>query len=192
MNESRAKWDKIYAGREAVWPEPNPVLAENQHLLPAGGVALDLACGMGGNALFLARQGLESHAWDVSAVAIERVQHLADEKGLDLTGEVRDITSKPPAADSFDVIVVCHFLERSIMPQLIAALRPGGVFFYQTFTRHRVAGRGPGNDAYRLEANELLRIFSDFHVLFYREECDTGDLSAGGLRDEAMIVAMKR
>lgn len=190
MNDTKTKWDRIYQGREGPPARPSRVLMENAHLLPEGGRSLDLACGLGGSALFLAERGFESHAWDVSEVAIDRLVANAGELGLAVHGAVRDIVSDPPDEAAFDVIAVAHFLDRAIVPALISALRPGGLVFYQTFTRHRVLGSGPKNDDFRLADNELLGMFSGLRLLVYREEGVQGDLTKG-LRDEAMIVAQK-
>jgi len=191
MNDTRKKWDRIYQGTEGPPAHPCRVLVENEHLLPTGGTSLDLACGLGGSALFLADREFESHAWDVSQVAIDRLTARATKLGLSLHGAVRDIVMEPPGESVFDVIVVSHFLDRGIVPALIAALRPGGLIFYQTFTRHRVLGGGPQNDDFRLADNELLRLFAGLRLLIYREEGIQGD-TAKGLRDEAMIVAQQR
>jgi SAM-dependent methyltransferase len=166
------------------------VLVENSYLLPAGGVALDLACGLGANACLLARCGLDTVGWDYSRVAIDALTELAITTGLSLQGEVRDAIADPPQPGSFDVIVVSHFLERSLAPSLEAALRRGGLLFYQTFTRIRVDDGGPSNPAFRLDGNELLGLFSGLRVLVYREEGRVGDIRQG-FRNEAMLVAQK-
>jgi len=145
---------------------------------------------LGGSALFLAERGFESHAWDVSQVAIDRLADRGKELGLEIDGAVRDIVMEPPGEGAFDVIAVSHFLDRRIVPALISALRPGGIIFYQTFTRHRVLGGGPQNDDFRLADNELLQLFSGLRLLVYREEGIQGDTTRG-LRDEAMIVAQR-
>ncbi len=186
----RNKWDARY--RDAAGPgAPARVLAENVHLLPATGDALDLACGLGANALLLAERGLAVSAWDISPVAIERLQAVADERQLPLQTQVRDVARQPPAPESFDVIVVSHFLERALAPTLVAALRPGGLLFYQTFTREGAGNRGPSNPAFRLGPNELLTLFADLRLVLYREEADIGD-PAMGLRGEAMLVGRCR
>ena len=190
MNDTRIKWDRIYQGKEGPPAHPCSALVENEHLLPVGGTSLDLACGLGGSAMFLAERGFESHAWDVSQVAIDLLAARATELGLNPHGAVRDIVTEPPDESAFDIIVVSHFLDRGIVPALIAALRPGGLIFYQTFTRHRVLGGGPKNDDFRLADNELLRLFAGLRLLVYREEGVQGDM-AKGLRDEAMIVAQR-
>jgi 2-polyprenyl-3-methyl-5-hydroxy-6-metoxy-1,4-benzoquinol methylase len=184
-----AKWDARY--RDAAGPSgPAWVLSENLHLLPRRGSALDLACGLGANALLLARHGLDTSAWDISAVAIERLRLAAAEQGLRVRAAVRDLLAAPPEPERFDVIVVSHFLERSLTPALSAALRPGGLLFYQTFTRTRVDDTGPRTDAFRLADNELLRLFAPLLLVVYREEGTLGDPSRG-LRNEAALVACK-
>lgn len=165
------------------------MLVQNRHLLPARGVALDLACGLGGNALLLAQAGLEVSAWDLSPVAIERLQGVAYRLGLsNLYAEVRDVQRQPPPGERFDVITVSHYLERRLIPALINALKPGGLLFYQTFTRIAVTDRGPVNTAFRLADNELLGLFRELAIRFYREENRLGDPNKG-YRDVAMLVA---
>ncbi|NIR61854.1 MAG: class I SAM-dependent methyltransferase [Gammaproteobacteria bacterium] len=187
---TREEWDRRHreAGEEP--PQPARVLAENVHLLPVHGRAADLASGLGANARLLARRGLETWAWDLSGVAIERLARASAAEGLALRAEQRDIVARPPEPGTFDVICVVRFLERALFPALIAALRPGGLLFYQTFTRERVSDCGPSRDAFRLERNELLGLAGDLIVRVYREEGTAGDTSRGW-RDEAMLVAQK-
>lgn len=191
MEDARGKWDAIYSGRPGGIPgNPSRVLVENRHLLPADGDALELACGLAGNALLLARQGLRTRAWDISAVATARVAEYAREQALPLTAETRDLLRDPPPPSEWDVIAVAHFLDRGLFPHIVAALRPGGLLFYQTFTRARIGDAGPSNPEFRLAAGELLVLCAGLEVLVYREEGLIGDLGKG-LRDEAMIVARR-
>ncbi|MEW8321342.1 MAG: methyltransferase domain-containing protein [Candidatus Thiodiazotropha taylori] len=186
----RIKWDQRYADEEKV-ARPAEVLLSNAHLLPEQGSALDLACGLGGNALFLAQRGFTVEAWDLSSVAIQRLAQGAGQLKLNnLHARVRDVQSQPPQTEQFDVIVVSYFLERSLIPTLIQALKPGGLVFYQTFTRQAVSSEGPQNPAFRLADQELLQLFSQLQVRVYREEGRLGDLSLGS-RDVAMLVAQK-
>ena len=185
----RIRWDARYREGGADGAAAR-VLAENVHLLPASGVALDLACGTGGNAMLLAARGLEAHAWDISPVAIERVRARAEREGLAVDAVVRDVEEAPPEAGSFDVIVVSRVLERGVAPRLVAALRPGGLLFYQTFVRDKVADVGPSNPVYLLEDNELLRLFFGLRVRVYRDEGRVGG-STHGFRNEAMLVGEK-
>ena len=183
-------WNARYAAPAAAPPRVAPVLQENAHLLPPTGRALDLACGRGGNALFLARRGFETEAWDISDVAVAALSDLAAGEGLNLQAQVRDVSKAPPEPESFDVIVVSRFLDRDLVPAIANSLRPGGILFYQTFTREAVSQAGPSNPAYRLSPNELLRLFSGLRILVYREEGRQGDIRQG-FRDEAMLVALR-
>jgi tellurite methyltransferase len=185
----RAKWDERYTQTDRV-PSPAMVLADNLHLLPPAGKALDLACGLGANALFLVGQGMETTAWDLSPVAIKGLEARAKACGLPVRAEVRDVQLHPPAAGTFDVVVVSHFLDRDLMPAIAAALRPGGLLFYQTFTREAVTDCGPSNPAFRLETNELLRLAGRLVIRVYREEGLLGDTSHG-TRDVAMLIAQR-
>ena len=171
-------------------PEPALVLKENQHLLPAAGAALDLACGLGGNALYMSRKGLKVSAWDYSPVAIDKLTQLAETEDLNIQTSVRDIVQDPPEAESFDVIVVSHFLDRSVNQTLIAALKPDGILFYQTYTKNKVINTGPDNPDYLLLEGELLDMFKALKVRVYREEGGCGNIKKG-LRNEALFIGQK-
>lgn len=185
----KTKWNERYAGSSEIAP-PSLVLTENAHLLPDQGRALDLACGLGGNALFLAREGLTTTAWDISSIAIEKLQAACQSQSLTVTAEVRDVVIEPPSKNSFDVIVVSRFLDRTIIQALVDALAPGGLVYYQTFIVDRVADTGPGNPEFLLNTNELLQLFNSLTVRVYREEGRQGEREKG-FRNEAMLVAQK-
>jgi tellurite methyltransferase len=185
----QAKWDRIYAG-DRPYPEPARVLSENAHLLPRCGAALDFACGLGGNALFLASRGLTTHAWDISPIAIRTLERFARESGVSIQADVRDVETEPLAPQGFDVVVVSRFLERRLAGSIMRLLSPGGLLFYQTFTRTKAAEAGPRNPAYLLGDNELLRLFAALHLCVYREEGLVGDVSKG-FRNEAMLVGQR-
>ena len=98
--------------------------------------------------------------------------------------------AQPPPPDRYDVIVVSRFLERGLFPALSAALRQGGLLFYQTFVFDKDPTIGPGNPDYLLHTNELLALARGLTVRAYREEGMVGDLTQG-MRNEAMLVAQK-
>ena len=189
--QARGKWNRRYSQAPSGPPRACAVLREYAFLLPAAGQALDLACGRGGNALFLARRGLRAHAWDISEEAIGTLAREAGAAGLGLQVEVRDVQESPPAPGTFDVICVSFYLERGLCGALIEALRPQGLLFYQTFLREQVTQEGPGNPAYRLGPGELLGLFAPLHVLAYQELGRVGD-PGQGVRDTAWLVAQRR
>lgn len=183
------KWNARYQEPDRQ-PSPCRVLLENDHLLPVTGKSLDLACGLGGNALLLAERGFDSVAWDLSPVGIDRLRAIARERGLPVRAEVHDLATGILPESGFHVIVVSRFLERPLFPVLFDALLPGGLLFYQTYTRERVGDKGPKGETFRLGTNELLDLCRPLRILLYREEGRVGDL-ARGCRDEALLVGMK-
>lgn len=189
----RDKWDKIYL-RQAAAPEPAYVLSNYRRLLPKQGRALDLACGLGGNAILLAKNGLQTCAWDISPVAISKLLARATEEKLNIDAAVRDAVKDPPSPESFDVIVVSRFLARENMPQIIAALRQNGLLLYQTFTaadRAADRARGPSNPAYRLGKNELPQLCRELDIIIYTEP---GLITGGNpqLQDQALLIGRRR
>jgi len=184
------KWNERY---RAAKDEPTAcyALREFTHLLPKTGDALDLACGRGGNALLLAKQGLQTQAWDLSSVAIEHLQTIADTEKLNIQASVHDVEKEPLQENSFDVIVVSYFLERKLIPSLLKALKPNGLLFYETFIAEKTKGIGPSNPNFLLGENELLNLCSELQILTYREEGMVGDMEKGQ-RNVAMLVAQKR
>lgn len=123
--------------------------------------ALDLACGRAGNAYLLAQRGFSVSAWDISDAVIDQIRQ--QQPALIDYAAVRDVSRHPPEPESFDVIVVSRFLDRSICSAIARALKPDGVLFYQTFVH------GLSNPDYLLAPNELLTLFSELHTLEYHE-----------------------
>ena len=121
-------------------------------------------------------------------MAIERLTALAKARGLPVEAAVRDVIAEPPPPGSFELILVAHFLDRGLAPAIAAALRPGGVLFYQTFSREMVSACGPSDSTYRLAPNELLGLFPGLIVRAYRDEGRLGDTTRG-TRDLALLVA---
>jgi len=118
MDKVEDKWNRIYSehqrpGRAAA------VLTDNSNILPVTGVALDLACGLGSNSLFLAARGLEVHAWDISTVAISCLAKHADSQGLNIQTRVLNITASVLPIDSYDLIVISHYLDRTLPPAIL-------------------------------------------------------------------------
>lgn len=184
------KWNTIYARQTNPSLIPASVLAEHTFLLPETGMALDLACGLGANALLLAEWGLEVQAWDISAVAVEKVQQLAAEKGLEITAKQVAIQKNSLPENSFDVIVITRFLDRTLSHEIIAALKLGGLLFYQTYTLQKITDSPPHNPDFLLAENELLSLFSPLKVIFYQEHGLVGYMEQGE-RNEALFIGQK-
>lgn len=179
-NSIASKWNARYAWSGDPVPAPAAVLSQGERWLPNPSLglyaALDLACGRAGNGEWLGARGFRVTAWDISDNAINSIR---SRRGSHIhIAERRNIQADPPDPLSFDVIVVSRFLDRQLCPMISAALKAGGVLFYQTFTK------GLNNPNYLLRPGELPRLFSELTVLDYHET----DLDAAG-KAEARLVA---
>lgn len=187
--KSQEKWDRIYNKADAsVAPSACEVLTEYQHLIPSSGSALDIACGLGGNSLFLAERGFNVTAIDISAVAIERIEAYQNARIQTRCCAIDRAALKDLCCD---IIVVSRYLDRQICSALIDSLLPGGLLFYQTFTQEKaIPGAGPSNPEFLLSANELLSLFAGLKVLAFTDQGKVGTLTLG-FRNQSYLVAQK-
>jgi SAM-dependent methyltransferase len=128
----RSDWNARYAGCELVWgAEPNRFLAAELGGVEARGSALDLACGEGRNAIWLASRGWRVTAVDFSQVAIERARRLAARQGVRVAWLCDDVTSFEPPQGAFELVVIAYLQlpmaeRRGVLAHAASALSPGG------------------------------------------------------------------
>lgn len=162
----RQRWDDKWADTQMESFEPRPLLVRHR-VLQSGGRALDLACGPGHNALWLAERGYRVWGLDISGVAIRAARQSARRRGLAAraTFQEMDLADWRPEADHFDLVCVFRFLDRSLFPRIGRCLRPGGLLFYET--RHVGWRRShPGASLrYLLRRGELAAAFGGWTVL---------------------------
>jgi SAM-dependent methyltransferase len=174
-------------GHEHSSPAASAWLVMNRAHLPASGRALDLACGRGRNAVWLAEQGFQTTAIDRNPSAVGDLSELAQRDRLPLTALAMDLEADAVTlgAALYDVVVVVHYLHRPLFPALLATLRPGGVLVYETFTVAQAARGRPTNPAFLLEPGELARLVAPLEILAARE----GDYEG---RMVSSVVAIRR
>ena len=126
-----ASWDRRYEGRELVWTaEPNRFLvAETETLVP--GRAIDLACGEGRNAIWLAERGWQAVGTDFSEVGLQKARELANRRGVKVQWVAADLLDYRPDPRAFDLVLVFYLqvpaAERRPMLEAAAeAIAPGG------------------------------------------------------------------
>jgi SAM-dependent methyltransferase len=165
---------------------PTSWLVDHAHVLPTSGTALDVACGRGRHAIWLAEHGLTVRAVDRDADAIETLAAEARNRGLAIRAELCDLEGSDPALghETTDVIVVVHYLHRSLFPSLIRALRTDGLLVYETFTQAQAKRGKPTNPAFLLAPGELLELIAPLEVISAREGVFDG-------RDVASVLARK-
>ncbi|MBI3271801.1 MAG: class I SAM-dependent methyltransferase [Planctomycetes bacterium] len=176
----RARWNRKYAdpafrGAHA----PNQRLAAAAASLPPG-LALDLACGLGENALAVARAGHRVVALDLSDTGLARARVAVTELevgagvGGGVGARVRfvhgDVLRPPLRTGLWDLVSCAYFLDRALFPWIRAAVRPGGAVFYETFTEARLRLQPDFPRRFCLRPGELPELFRDWEVLSSRED----------------------
>jgi len=199
----QVRWDRQHAaghGSDHASGFLKEILLSDSWSIPRGR-ALDIATGKGRNAIFLAEQGFDVVAIDVSPVALDEARRRAAVKSLwsaskpvapSNTPAGRNPEREPRAkagdrvegsiswqqADlerielpeaTYDLVVDFNYLQRSLIPQIKATLKPGGHVIFETYLAGQEMIGHPKNPAYLLRPNELLNLFRDYRVLCYRE-----------------------
>jgi SAM-dependent methyltransferase len=163
-------WDARYRSRERAKEDfdsdPTKVLVETANDVRPG-KALDLACGTGRNALWLAEQGWRVTAVDGSAAAIDMVRWRASERSLAVDTIIADLEKGPysirPAF--WDLIVISYYLQRDLLESALAGVVPGGLLLSIV----HVTENGEEPTKTRLKPGELSKYFSAWDVLHSHE-----------------------
>jgi len=149
-------WDERYRHGEHFTREPTPLLQiAIQDLKP--GRALDLACGVGRHAIFLAQHGWKVTAVDSSRVAIEILQQRAQEAGVTIDARVANLELGDFHIDSaaYDLVCVFYYLQRNLFPAIRASVKSGGTVVAAIHLNDGKTDDKPGNPARLLEPGEL-------------------------------------
>jgi SAM-dependent methyltransferase len=149
-------WDERYRSSDRIWSgRPNPQLIQEVSGLPPGR-ALDVGCGEGGDAIWLAEQGWHVVGVDVSQVALDRAASHAPELAGRITWQQADLVEEPPEPEGFD-LVTAHYMHLPPAPRermfrgLAAAVRPGGTLLlvaHDVADVHHGPGRHQGPEVY--------------------------------------------
>lgn len=178
MQEDKQRWNEKYL--VAPMPqETSDILKDNIHLAQKGR-ALDIACGTGRNTHFLADKGFIVDAVDFSDYALEKIRY--DEKIHKIEADLDNYTFEENA---YDLILKVNYLDRKMFPNIIKALKKGGIFIYETFVK-TPTGEGyhnPTNPDFHLDRDELPMAFGELEILSYEEK------DAINLRGEKVRVA---
>ena len=177
----RERWNEKYEKREpASIVQPDGWLVESLRMIetasdpkPPVRTALDVACGLGHNAVWLAQQNWRTDAVDISSRGLELAQQCATANDCHVCWIEADLDDWTPAANRYDLAVVFRFLDRETVPRVVrSALRPDGWLVYETFSAAQ-CGRSDNhisNPAFTLAPDELSTLFPDFDVVAHRED----------------------
>jgi 2-polyprenyl-3-methyl-5-hydroxy-6-metoxy-1,4-benzoquinol methylase len=180
-SSDQARWDERHAQSQSTTAPAEFLreIVESAAWSVPRGQALDIACGKGRNAIYLAERGFDVTALDISAVALDAGRRLAQERNLKIDWRQCDLTAADLPIAAFDLIVSFNYLERTSIASIKQAVKPGGLVIFETYLIDQAAVGHPKNPDYLLKHNELLDDFRGFRVLLYREGkyAESGDLS---------------
>jgi tellurite methyltransferase len=167
--QDRVRWDQVYKDRtDDPYPPPDPLLFEFTPPVLDGEEhrALDVACGVGQNGLWLSAQGYLVDMVDVSRIALLRAQEVMTEREIRSVNLYQaDLDTYEFPAETYHLVCVFRYLKRDMFPHLRQCVRPGGRIFYETFNRGYLDIVPGFNPAFLLEVGELAGYFADWKIL---------------------------
>jgi SAM-dependent methyltransferase len=142
--------------------------------------SLDLACGAGRHALYLAARGFRVTAVDSSPVGVELMLTRAAVRGLELEARIADLERGEfrIAPEAYDLICDFYYLQRDLFAPARAGLRPGGLFAAAIHMTDERPGVKPMNPDFLLRPGELSAEFRGWRILHYHETDDAARRTA--------------
>jgi len=196
----RHQWDERYASRELVWSaEPNVFVAEVAGPLPPGR-ALDVACGEGRNAIWLATRGWRVTAIDFSAVAIGKARRLAEAAGVAVDWLCDDVLAWQPLPENFELVLLSYLQlpagdMAAVVGRAATALVPGGALLLVGHARANLAGGvgGPQDPSVLYEPGEAAAWAGQLEVARAEHVYRSVDTPEGPRRAiDTLVVAVRR
>lgn len=172
--KQKAHWDLKYEQGLPSLTEPDPFfIFAYEHFVapwfPNAGMALDLACGLGRHALWLANRSWRVCATDLSEVAIKKLNHAALELNVSLDLLVGDASEYEPGSARFDLIVLFYHADRDVFPKLVLALKPGGLLICKLSVRRDTDAELTAAATGALNRNELPSLLPGLQTLHHEE-----------------------
>ena len=171
MHDDAARWDDRYRSaspRGSLAPEPLAERGDLAELVPTAGLAIDIACGLGRQSLWLAQRGLHVVALDVSPVAVELLRAAATEAGLGrlVDARVTDLDAGLPAEPSVADVIVCQrFRQPALYPLIAQRLAVGGIAIVTVLSETGAVAPGP----FHAPPGELVEAFAGLDLLYASE-----------------------
>ena len=145
----RIKWDKRHRAKSSeVMSPPSEFIQSWIDRCPRGR-ALDVACGRGRNALYLAASGYEVDAVDISTEALSSARRFAQRSGLKLKWIVHDLDEPFCPDSSYDLIVMVHYVNLPLLALLSGLLKPGGILLCEQHLATDAEVAGPSDPAFQ-------------------------------------------
>lgn len=161
-------------------------LVKNHARLATGIQALDIACGIGRHSKYLASLGFMVDALDISSVAIAQLQNLDNIHAIEVDFDTYKLEKK-----KYDLIVCTYFLERKLFPQILSALKVGGIILFETFLEDNNNKKKVSNPTFLLKKKELETYFTKECELICIKEFWDVDYQGHKMMKTSMVAKKK-
>lgn len=166
--QDQIKWDKKYKETPKLLEKRDVGIKLKEAIKYSKvGLALDIACGVGKNSIFLAQNNFDVESLDISKVALDV---LNKHNYPNITTVLKDLDGFEPEENKYNLIVMTNFLDRDMIPKLAKGLNLNGILFIETYMEHESNTKKSSNSNYLLKEGELKTFFNDdYKVLNYSE-----------------------
>ncbi|MGC8603743.1 MAG: class I SAM-dependent methyltransferase [Desulfomonilaceae bacterium] len=165
MKSDRDRWNsRYYEDSGKTTPPPDQLLTDCSYMLSSGR-ALDLACGKGGNSIFVARLGYWVDSLDISFTALRILQAQVHAEKLPIGCAVVDLDYYLAPVNFYDLIMIFYFFSSNLMSTIRSALKPGGLLIYATFNYNHKNIRPNFCDDYLVPPGGLGKFFPDLEAV---------------------------
>lgn len=173
--EDKERWEEKY---KKGWKSSLHKTLLDFYSLAKVGRALELACGTGENALFLASKGFLVDAIDISCYAIEIAKREAKARNLEVNFLCADLDDYQLLENTYDLVINFYYLNRDMCPKIVKALKLGGILIFETYNQKHTLVKKDFNPKYLLKDGELLELFKELEVIYYKEDFNISTLIA--------------
>jgi SAM-dependent methyltransferase len=169
----RETWDARFSSDDYIFgTEPNVWLAQHAHLLQPGMRVLAVADGEGRNSVWMAKQGLQVDAFDISPVGIEKAKKLAHQQGVDASFSIHSVEDYPWTTGNYDAVVAIFIqfadpeTRATLFKRMKSALKPDGLILLQGYTPKQLEYKtgGPPNLSHLYTEDLLHDAFGDLDI----------------------------
>ena len=189
--QDRQKWDEKYRTKRQLLKPREASENIRKFVKPSVcGKALDLACGAGRNTIYLAKQGYEVDALDISEAALHVLSTEArrEEVALLINARLTDLDGYIPPKEMYDLVIMMNFLDRGLIVRAQEGLKPGGLFIVETYMDDEENEKRGSTAENLLKKEELKTLFGEGDEVLFYDEFENEAYELYSMRKQVIVV----
>jgi len=184
--EDKTKWDQKYIDNPKLLEDRDPSKKLDSLIkLSCGKQALEIACGSGRNSIYLAKNGFNIDAYDISEIALET---LNSKNYNTINTHLIDLDEFIPKIEHYDLIIQTNFLDRKLIPKLLQSLKKNGLLFIETYMNHPSNTKPNSTPEFLLQKDELKKFVSNNFILVEYDEFDNEPTELYRMKKQSIII----